>query len=82
MIKPRFIMLKNGAGVAAKLLFLKEKNIAEPIMNKKKGKTKSVGVQPCQSACNNGAYTCAQEPGVLTKIIKAIVIPLKASSAK
>ena len=62
--------------------FLNEKNIAEPIIKRKKGKTKSVGVAPCHSACNKGAYTCDHVPGVLTKIIKAIVMPLKASSAR
>ncbi len=55
MTKPRFIIFLNCSGLAAKLLFLKEKNIAEPIINKKKGKTKSVGVAPFQSACNRGA---------------------------
>src|SRR5690606_479238 len=31
------------------------KDIAFPTANKKKGKTKSVGVQPCQGACCKGA---------------------------
>ena len=30
-------------------------DMAMPTMNKKKGKTKSVGVQPCHSACLKGA---------------------------
>mgnify|MGYP000044158319 CR=1 FL=1 len=55
IIKPRFNIFKNCSGDALKSLFLKEKNIAEPMMNKKNGKTKSVGVAPCQSACNKGA---------------------------
>src|SRR5690606_18437095 len=50
-----------------------EKNIAAPTINKKKGNTRSVGVQPCQSACWNGAYISLHEPGVLTRIINAIV---------
>ena len=28
-----------------------------PTINTKKGKMRSVGVQPCHSACSNGAYT-------------------------
>lgn len=30
------------------------KDIALPTANKKKGKTKSVGVRPCQGACSSG----------------------------
>jgi hypothetical protein len=32
----------------------------------KKGKTRSVGVQPFQSACSNGGYMADQSPGLLT----------------
>jgi hypothetical protein len=49
-------------------------------MNRKNGNTRSVGVQPCHSACLRGGYTYFQLPGVLTIIINAIVIPLKISS--
>ena len=51
-----------------------------PTIKRKKGKTKSVGVAPCHSACSKGAYTCDQLPGSLTIIIPAIVIPLKKSN--
>ena len=33
----------------------KAKAMETPTMNKKKGKIKSVGVQPCQAACSKGA---------------------------
>ena len=46
---------------------------------RKNGKTKSVGVQPFQDACCKGGQIELQEPGMLTKIIPAIVIPLKTS---
>jgi hypothetical protein len=48
-------------------------------MKRKKGKTRSVRVQPCHSACLSGAYTYFQLPGVFTMIMKAIVMPLKIS---
>ncbi|MDZ7796198.1 MAG: hypothetical protein U5N56_03745 [Candidatus Marinimicrobia bacterium] len=50
-------------------------------MKRKKGKTKSVGVQPCHAACFNGGYMAPQVPGLFTSIISAIVAPLKTSSA-
>ena len=56
------------------------KAIALPTANKKKGKTKSVGVTPCQPACSNGGNICAQLPGLFTKIIRATVAPLNISS--
>src|SRR4029079_12380814 len=43
------------------------------------GKTTSVGVQPCHSACRSGAYTWSPSPGVLTSTMKAIVRPRNAS---
>jgi hypothetical protein len=59
--------------------FDSEKDIAQPTMNRKKGNTKSVGVQPCHSACSSGGYTCSQLPGLFTRIIEAIAIPRKTS---
>src|SRR5678816_828259 len=50
------------------------------MMKRKKGKTKSVGVAPCHSACWSGAYTWPQLPGLLTITMAAIVSPRKASS--
>tara|TARA_B100001029_G_C14753455_1_gene282059 strand:- start:267 stop:482 length:216 start_codon:yes stop_codon:yes gene_type:complete len=50
-----------------------------PTKNKKKGKTKSVSVHPCHLACSKGEYTYPQLPGLLTIIIRAMVIPLKIS---
>ena len=55
--------------------------MALPTANKKNGKTKSVGVHPCQLACANGLKICPQEPGLFTRIIKATVAPLKTSNA-
>ncbi len=53
---------------------------ATPAIHRKDGKTTSVGVQPCQSACLSGQYAAPASPGVLTRIISAIVAPRKASS--
>lgn len=36
-------------------------------MNIKKGKTRSVGVNPLKAACSSGAYTYPHEPGVIHK---------------
>ena len=55
------------------------KLMALPTANKKKGNTKSVGVQPCQLACPKGLKICPQLPGLFTKIIRATVAPLKTS---
>ena len=51
------------------------------MINMKKGKTRSVGVRPFHWACFRGAYACPQEPGLLTRIIPAIVMPRITSSA-
>ena len=51
------------------------------MMNIKKGNTRSVGVKPCHAACPNGAYTNDHDPGLLTMIMPAIVIPRRISSA-
>ena len=51
-----------------------------PTINKKKGKTKSVGVAPCHEACLSGPKKCVQLPGSLTTIMAAMVNPLKKSS--
>ncbi len=37
------------------ILLDKEKDMETPTINKKKGKIRSVGVQPCHSACLKGA---------------------------
>ena len=60
----------------------KTKLSAFPTANKKDGNTKSVGVNPCQLACLKGAKVCNASPGVLTMIIKQIVIPRKTSNDK
>jgi hypothetical protein len=57
-----------------------ENAIATPTMNRKYGKIRSVGVQPCHAACSSGGYTCAQLPGLLTSSIAAIVAPRNTSS--
>jgi len=53
--------------------------MALPTAKRKKGKTRSVGVQPCQGACSKGVYICAQLPGLFTSIINATVAPRKTS---
>ena len=59
----------------------KEKAIATPTQKRKKGNTRSVGVQPVQGACFNGGKMWLQEPGLLTRIIPATVIPRRTSRA-
>src|SRR5579871_3432300 len=54
--------------------------IDTPTMNRNDGKTRSVAVQPSQGACFSGSYTACHDPGLLTRIIPASVIPRKASS--
>jgi hypothetical protein len=66
-------------GLLVPLTFESESTIEIPTINKKKGKTKSVGVTPCQSACLRGGKTYDQLPGSFTTIIAAIVTPLKKS---
>jgi hypothetical protein len=53
-----------------------------PIVNKKDGNTKSAGVNPCQLTCLKGAKVCNTSPGVLTIIIKQIIMPRKTSKDK
>ena len=48
-------------------------------MKRKKGKTRSVGVQPFHEECLKIGYTWSQLPGVFTIIINAIVMPLRIS---
>jgi hypothetical protein len=49
-----------------------------PHQNEKE-KTRSVGVQPFQSACSNGGYMADQSPGLTMVIIKT-VSPLNTSN--
>src|ERR1035437_7138636 len=75
------IFLKKAASLTIRYLS-SEKLIALPTANEKEGNTRSVGVKPCHVACSKGANAAAPLPGVLTIIIKQIVIPLKTSRAK
>ena len=50
-----------------------------PTMKRKKGKMRSVGVQPCHSACSSGQYIASQVPGLFTTTIAAMVNPRNAS---
>lgn len=77
----RIIVFLAKSPVAAPFAcaLVKASTIETPTMNKKNGKIKSVGVQPCQGACCNGPYIYDQEPGLLTKIIAATVAPRKKS---
>src|SRR2546426_3185662 len=54
---------------------------AAPIANSRNGNTRSVGVHPSHVACSSGQYPASQVPGVLTRIIAAMVRPRKTSSA-
>ena len=58
------------------------KLMALPTAKRKEGKTRSVGVNPCQFACKSGEKVVAPFPGVFTMIMKQIVRPRKTSSAK
>ena len=62
------------------LILESERTIETPTINKKKGKTKSVGVAPFHCACLKGSNMYVQLPGSLTTIIAAMVRPLKKSS--
>ena len=64
------------------LYLSREKLIALPTANKNDGKTRSVGVKPCQAACSNGLKGTAPLPGVLTIIMKQIVIPRNTSNER
>lgn len=57
-----------------------DSTVVTPTINRKNGKTKSVGVQPCHSACSNGGYTFPQSPGLFTIVINIMVRPRKTSS--
>jgi len=59
--------------------FFSEYHVDIPTIKRKKGKTRSVGVQPFHFECCKGWYTKSQLPGLLTIIIKATVNPLKIS---
>jgi hypothetical protein len=56
------------------------KLMAFPTAKRKEGNTKSVGVNPFQWACCNGAYDNGP-PGVFTIIMKQMVMPLNISKA-
>jgi hypothetical protein len=77
----RFSIFLTDRELSVSLYFAKEKHKATPTMKRKKGKTRSVGVHPLQDACLRGGNTLLQEPGLLTNIIPAIVIPLSTSRA-
>src|SRR5262245_16051451 len=58
------------------------KAIDTPTMNRKNGKTRSVGVQPCHSACWSGGYTYRHDPGLFTSTMPATVAPRNTSSER
>jgi hypothetical protein len=53
---------------------------AAPIAKSRNGNTRSASVQPFHGACSSHGYTKSQLPGVLTRIIAAIVRPRNTSS--
>src|SRR5688500_4754543 len=62
--------------------FSNEKLIALPTAKRNEGNTRSVGVNPCQSACSNGSKGVAPLPGLFTIIMKQTVSPRNTSSAR
>lgn len=80
-VRLKILSINRCRSAPSSIRLPKAKGIATPTINKKNGKTQSVGVQPCQGAWRKGGYTYSQVPGVFTKIIPAIVIPRKTSSA-
>src|SRR5687767_4580873 len=58
-----------------------ERSVVTPTMNRKNGKIRSVGVQPCHSAWPSGQKMALHVPGLLTSSIDAIVMPRNTSSA-
>src|SRR5688572_11964072 len=78
----RFRTFPRNAASFSVLYFSIEKLIALPTANKKEGKTRSVGVKPCQGACRRGPKASAPLPGVFTMIMKQTVIPRKTSNAR
>ena len=79
MSKVRLItFFQNSAAPAASKRGI-TKAMALPTANKKNGKTKSVGVTPCQGACIKGPKIWLQLPGLFTRIMSATVAPLKTS---
>ncbi len=73
------IFLQNTASPAASSLGITN-DIALPTANKKKGNTRSVGVNPCQGACLRGGKVCVRLPGLFTNIMRQTVAPRKTSS--
>src|SRR3954469_312099 len=50
------------------------------MMNTNQGNSRSANVHPDQYSCISGGKTADQSPGLLTRIIAAIVTPRKTSS--
>jgi len=78
----RFSILSKNVPLPISLHLFIEKLIAFPTANKNDGNTRSVGVNPCQLACNRGAKGVAPLPGVFTMIMKQTVIPRNTSSER
>src|ERR671933_699297 len=73
--------LVRGELTAESVYFAREKAIATPIMNRKKGNTKSVGVHPSKPGGGGGEYPfpSSPPPAILTRIMPAMVIPRNTS---
>ena len=80
MMNVRFTIFQTLFFEEVKLYLRSDMNVETPMMNMKKGKTKSVGVNPNQLACPSGLYIELHDPGLFTIIIPAIVIPRRISS--
>src|SRR5574344_810553 len=77
----RLMIFRKVCPSGEKLYLRREMNVEIPMMNMKKGKTRSVGVRPLHFACSKGAKTYS-EPGLLTRIMPQIVMPLRISRAR
>jgi hypothetical protein len=72
--------IKADGGRKANFLILKLMEF--PTAKRKVGKTRSVNVNPCHSACLKGEYILPQSPGVFTIIMRQTVRPLSTSSER
>src|SRR6187549_1076022 len=82
MMKVLLNIFHNTSVSLSALHFFIVKLMALPTAKRKEGKTRSVGVNPFQFACNKGEKVVAELPGVFTMIIRQTVNPRKTSRAR
>src|SRR5690606_8519354 len=79
MMAVRLITFLKNAPLPTDSYFFMLKLMEFPTTKRKVGKTRSVRVNPCQSACSKAEKVVAPFPGELTTIIKATSNPLNTS---